>query len=500
MTGSPLPSWRSVLGPERRSSDKQGTRVARQIEGSILAAGWRSGVELGPIRSIEERYAIGRSVAQEAVRILEIRGIVGLRRGLYGGLRISQPRLDRTALSLFPGLLRRGATIADLAHARHVIDAALPALLRETGRTPREALFRAPSLRQADAEDFPARLAAHHDLRLRIAQATVNPALVLFTEGLNQLSSALAGGRPSRIDAAAAARAMTAYEAAVRGGSADSARIGQAIDDLLHADLAGDERLDRHVDTHRVIARREPASKAIRIAREISADVLNRTLDPGERIGSEDELCEKYGVGRMTFRQAVRLLEEFEIADMRAGRGNGLFPCEKPGFMPAIRMSHCFLRSRQLGVGGWWQAMRAVQSGLVDRAIALYSRQDREALRPAVAALRGEPGVRALLDAEAAILRTISDGAGSMVLNLFWQILLSYRHRVSVPARDGRHKLGEGLAFRCRQFLDDFVDKRAMPDDFYRLLSFPLQAGARDWVNIATTGPVSGKRIFMPLV
>jgi DNA-binding FadR family transcriptional regulator len=53
-------------------------------------------------------------------------------------------------------------------------------------------------------------------------------------------------------------------------------------------------------------------------------DVIERGWPEGEVLGSESDLIEHYGVSRAVFREAVRLVENQEVARMRRGPGGGL--------------------------------------------------------------------------------------------------------------------------------------------------------------------------------
>lgn len=58
---------------------------------------------------------------------------------------------------------------------------------------------------------------------------------------------------------------------------------------------------------------------ASRLATEIA-----RETSPGQRLGSEWDLCERFGVGRATLRLAIRQLQDSGFVECRRGRGNGL--------------------------------------------------------------------------------------------------------------------------------------------------------------------------------
>jgi DNA-binding FadR family transcriptional regulator len=67
---------------------------------------------------------------------------------------------------------------------------------------------------------------------------------------------------------------------------------------------------------------------AATVAGRILADVVDRGWPVGEVLGSQSELIERYGVSRAVFREAVRLVENQEVATMRRGPGGGLVVTE----------------------------------------------------------------------------------------------------------------------------------------------------------------------------
>ncbi len=67
---------------------------------------------------------------------------------------------------------------------------------------------------------------------------------------------------------------------------------------------------------------------AATVARRILTDVADRGWPVGEVLGSQTELIARYGVSRAVFREAVRLVENQQIATMRRGPGGGLVVTE----------------------------------------------------------------------------------------------------------------------------------------------------------------------------
>lgn len=61
------------------------------------------------------------------------------------------------------------------------------------------------------------------------------------------------------------------------------------------------------------------------LRRRLVADIDSGTLRPGERLGSERELSEHYGVSRATLRHVLAALEEAGLVRRVPGRGGGTF-------------------------------------------------------------------------------------------------------------------------------------------------------------------------------
>ena len=60
------------------------------------------------------------------------------------------------------------------------------------------------------------------------------------------------------------------------------------------------------------------------LAEQVQAEIVAAGWPVGTLLGSEADLCRRYGVGRGTFREAARLLEHHQVARMQRGRTGGL--------------------------------------------------------------------------------------------------------------------------------------------------------------------------------
>jgi DNA-binding FadR family transcriptional regulator len=101
------------------------------------------------------------------------------------------------------------------------------------------------------------------------------------------------------------------------------------------ARLADDSRLAASADT-----------RAAAIARRLAQDI-QRAPPAVTRLGSEWELCERFGVSRLTLRQAIRLLQDSGLVECRRGRGNGLIIRDRR-VTGSIRLMLAYLIGEQL--------------------------------------------------------------------------------------------------------------------------------------------------------
>jgi DNA-binding FadR family transcriptional regulator len=61
------------------------------------------------------------------------------------------------------------------------------------------------------------------------------------------------------------------------------------------------------------------------LATQIEQEIIELGWPTGRMLGSENDLLQQYKVSRAVFREAVRLLEHHQVAEMRQGRHGGLF-------------------------------------------------------------------------------------------------------------------------------------------------------------------------------
>lgn len=76
------------------------------------------------------------------------------------------------------------------------------------------------------------------------------------------------------------------------------------------------------------------------LAGEIEQQILDREFKPGELIGTIDSLRGRSGFARSTVAEAIRLLADRGLAEIRPGRGGGLFATAAG---PMVKIRHTLL-------------------------------------------------------------------------------------------------------------------------------------------------------------
>src|SRR5919202_3061327 len=74
----------------------------------------------------------------------------------------------------------------------------------------------------------------------------------------------------------------------------------------------------------------EPAGAVEQVVRRVGEAIGAGILAPGERLPGQVELAETLGVARMTLRQALAVLEDAGLLEVRRGRTGGAFVASEP--------------------------------------------------------------------------------------------------------------------------------------------------------------------------
>ena len=168
--------------------DKLSERLARSILSDIVAGEMQVGAMLPSEAVMMESYGVGRNSVREALRILEIHGLVKIKPGPRGGpvvAPVSSSDLARSVSLFFHAL---GATFGDLLNARLIIEPLMARLAAKT-ITPesKEALSAVLTRHDEAGKHEEEWMPASADFHVMVNGLSGNPVLDLISQALIQI-------------------------------------------------------------------------------------------------------------------------------------------------------------------------------------------------------------------------------------------------------------------------------------------------------------------------
>jgi DNA-binding FadR family transcriptional regulator len=260
---------------------KSAFAAAWQLENDIFAEGTPAGAVFGDQAALIDRYGFSRATLREAVRLLEDRQIARMRRGPGGGL-VILPISDGAVASAVADYFRAiGVTAFHVQQAWAALDIVV-------------------AYRQSVAEGAAALEAFTREFRGKLIDG---PGAGLLGSGAKGFHSPVRSvGHNPVTDLFAAC--LFAFENEIALNDDDEAERARVL---------GEPRTASFINRGR----------AHELAHTLAIE-LPRALDGLHRVSTEDQLCERYKVGREVLRQAIRILESRGLIDCKRGRTHGV--------------------------------------------------------------------------------------------------------------------------------------------------------------------------------
>ena len=227
---TPSGTWRAASGAGTLSAD-----IVAQIRDQVFAGQLKPGDYLGSEASLAHAFDVSRMAMRDALRSLSATGVIEIRRGAGGGIRIAAAELSRFADALAIQLTLLAVSRNDLIEAQIATEAMITRLAAERASALdvehlRSALTRATET-VADGSAFARMLSEFHTDLARIAR---NMALAVVLRGILQL---LETGYGSDTTPARARGVLVKYRVvvdAIAAGDADLAatRMREHLEDV----------------------------------------------------------------------------------------------------------------------------------------------------------------------------------------------------------------------------------------------------------------------------
>ncbi len=123
------------------------------------------------------------------------------------------------------------------------------------------------------------------------------------------------------------------------------------------------------------------------IVQQIKGLVLSGQLAPGNRLPSEKELAEQFGLSRITVRDALRVLESHGLIEIKVGKGGGAFVTD-PRAQTANDLVTDLLRLQRANTRELVEARLVIETSIVTLAAERATADDLAAMQKAIDAAR----------------------------------------------------------------------------------------------------------------
>lgn len=226
--------------------------LANELRERILSGEYPEGTALPPERELVKQTQMGRTTVREALRILQVQGLVRMKSGRAGGAFVQQPGNESVANSLELLIRGRQIRLTSIHQTREAIEPSC-ARLAALNRTPAD-LRRLEAANEALAasgslEDF---LQANVDWHVGVAAASHNEILTGIMTALSRAiyTSTNNEGFVNDEVRAIAARAHKSVTRAIKERDADAAdrRMSRHVHAYASAALEVDKRTEIPVD------------------------------------------------------------------------------------------------------------------------------------------------------------------------------------------------------------------------------------------------------------
>lgn len=182
-------------------------------------------------------------------------------------------------------------------------------------------------------------------------------------------------------------------------------------------------------------ARLHASPAYILLAERIEREIVSGRITPGERIGTEAELCEQFGVNRSTVREGIRLLEQSGL--LRRDQSRRLYASLPRNSNIAMRMSRALVL-HQSTFRELWGAALSLESATAEAAAQVATPDDIDALSAIIARSRTcMDDIDAQIELDAEFHNLIAEIARNRVLQMVREpvgMLFSPTLRVIVKA------------------------------------------------------------------
>lgn len=160
------------------------------------------------------------------------------------------------------------------------------------------------------------------------------------------------------------------------------------------------------------------------VAQEIKKHIIKNGLRPGDKLPTEKEMCERFGVSRSSVREAIKSLQSLGIIKSKQREGIILRNLTPNAFVDYLTFG---LQFGDATVGELVEARRIVEIGILPLAIDRAEPDDFEAMEYAVSAMEAAgDDLKAYATADEAFHRALIMASKNRALSMFGDVVTEF--------------------------------------------------------------------------
>jgi len=159
-------------------NEKISDHIIRQIRNAILCGDFKAGDRLGSEKELMEDFGVSKASVREALRVLEVMGLIEIRKGISGGIFVAEVDMQTTLNSITNFLHFKTVSIKDITMVRYLLEPSLglflASIVTKKDIKQLEKMIARPTI---DPKDEVSREISFHRYLARLSQ---NPLLILI--------------------------------------------------------------------------------------------------------------------------------------------------------------------------------------------------------------------------------------------------------------------------------------------------------------------------------
>jgi GntR family transcriptional regulator, transcriptional repressor for pyruvate dehydrogenase complex len=207
------------------------------------------------------------------------------------------------------------------------------------------------------------------------------------------------------------------------------------------------------------------------IIAQIRDAILSGRLKPGDRLASEKELIDQFGVSKATMREALRVLEVIGLLEIRKGIAGGAFVAEVD-MRTTLHAIVNFLHFQTVSVKEITMLRYLIEPSVAQVAAAKRTDKDIEKLQQVIGAgiIEGDTEVSKEISFHRYLARMTENTILTLTIDMIDNLLKSMKKKIGLPPEFYGHvRDAHSIILECLVQQDGLAAKIAMANDVVRV-------------------------------